>query len=115
MKIFNFLLILKIVSSSVSDLLSDNDDISGDLLLVKKRALPSEFDKEPRFKINSFDENCRNIWLNLKKSFLNALNAIMKGAAGKHGTNDDDDEVHKRDNGLHIPENQDLLSFLSSV
>ena len=50
-----------------------------------------------------------------KKSFLNALNAIMKGAAGKHGTNDDDDEVHKRDNGLHIPENQDLLSFLSSV
>ena len=55
MKIFNFLLVLKIVSSSVSDLLSDNDDISGDLLLVKKRTLPSEFDKELRFKINSFD------------------------------------------------------------
>ena len=47
MKIFNFLLIFKIVSSSVSDLLSDNDDISSDLLLAKKRALPSEFDKEP--------------------------------------------------------------------
>ena len=38
----------------------------------------------------------------------------MKGAADTHGTNDDD-EVHKRDNGLHIPENQDLFSFLTSV
>ena len=113
MKIFNFLLVLKIVSSSVSELLSDNDDISDDLLLMKKRTLPSEFDKELRFKINSFDKNCRKIWLNLQKSFLNALNAIMKGAADKHGTNDDN-EVHKR-NGLHIPENQDLLSFLTSV
>lgn len=37
----------------------------------------------------------------------------MKGAAGKHGANDDDN-LHKRD-GLHIPENQDLLSFLSSA
>ena len=61
MKIFNFFLIVKIVTSSVSELPSDNDDISGDLLLVKKRALPSEFDKETRFKIESFAENCRHL------------------------------------------------------
>ena len=50
---------------------------------------------------------------NLIKSFLNALNAIMKGAAGQHGAVEDE-ELHKR-GGLHVPENQDLLSFLTTV
>ena len=58
MKIFSFLIVLKIVSSSVSDLLTDNNDIDTDSLLLEKRALPSEFDKEPRFEMSRPDKNC---------------------------------------------------------
>ena len=50
MKILSFFLLLKIVSPSAGELLTGNDDISNESLLLNKRALPSEFDKEPKFK-----------------------------------------------------------------
>ena len=59
MKIFNFLIVLKIVSSSVSDLLTDNNDISSDALLLQKRTLPSEFDKEPRFEMSRSEKKLK--------------------------------------------------------
>ena len=131
MKILSFFLLLKIVCPSAGELLTGNDDISNESLLLNKRALPSEFDKEPRFKWSPGIQGpsgilwswmpglAQTVWVgqvlnNQWKSFLNALNAIMKGAAGQHGANDDDGDMHKRE-GLHIPQNQDLISFLSSV
>ena len=54
-----------------------------------------------------------DFWKIRVKSFLNALNAIMKGAAGKHGAVEEDD-MHKRD-GVHFPESKSLFNFLTSV
>ena len=54
-----------------------------------------------------------DFWKIWEKSFLNALNAIMKGAAGKHGAVEKDD-MHKRD-GVHFPESESLFNFLTSV